>query len=79
MTSVWYAGSVEGTEWDAPMHSVVQTGSGEEAMVLSSGGGEGVHHQGFQCLWLPPVDSDLLPIPGTGDLGGGRRLAGGGQ
>ena len=34
---------------------------------------------GIQRLWNPPGDCDLLPINVTGDLGGGRRLTGGGQ
>ena len=28
---------------------------------------------------MPPGYGDLLLIPGTGDLGGGRQLSGGGQ
>ena len=48
-------------------------------MARSSGGGEGGNYQLFQCLWSPPGDDYLLLIPGTGDLGGGRRLAGGGK
>ena len=50
-----------------------------EGTAIGSGGGEGGHHQGFQCLWEPPVNGDLVQIPGTGDLGGRRRLAGGGK
>ena len=33
-------------------------------MVISSGGGEGGHRQGFKILWVPPGDGDLLQIPG---------------
>ena len=44
-----------------------------------SGEGEGGHRQGFQCLLENPGDGDLLPIPGTGDLGGRRKLARGGK
>ena len=32
-----------------------------------------------QCLWATPGDDDLLQIPGMGDLGGRRRLSGGGE
>ena len=53
------------------MHSTVKMGSGEEATALISRGGEGVHRQVIQHLWEPPGDGDLLPIPGTGDLGCG--------
>ena len=53
----------------------MQKGSGEETTALGSGGGKGGNHQGIQRLWDPPGDGDLLPKPGTGDLGGGRRLA----
>ena len=70
MTSMLHAGAVEVTECYAPVHSVVQKGSGEEATALRSGGGEGGHCQDIQRLWAPPVDGDLLLIPGTGDLGG---------
>ena len=70
---------MEGPEWDALTHSTVQMGSGEEVMVIISRGGEGGHRQGFQLLWDPPGDGDLLQIPGTGDLGGRRRLDGGGK
>ena len=48
-------------------------------MEISGGGGEGVQHQGFQSLWTPPGDGELIQIPGTGDLGGGRQLDGGGK
>ena len=48
-------------------------------MALISRGGEGGRLQGIQRLWEPPGDGDLIPIPGTGDLGGKQRLAGGGQ
>ena len=61
------------------MHGTVQPGSGAEETVISGRGGEGGHHQGFQRLWAPSGDGDLFQIPGTGDLGGGRRLAGGGE
>ena len=33
----------------------------------------------LQYLWAPPVYSDLLQIPRAGDLGNGRRMAGGGK
>ena len=46
---------------------------------IGGGGGAGSHLHGIQRLWAPPGDGDLLPIPGVGDLSGGRRLAGGGQ
>ena len=47
-------------------------------MVLISEGVTGGHLQGIQCLWAPPGDGDLLPIPWEGDLGGGRKLSGSG-
>ena len=37
------------------------------------------HIAGDQRLWDPPGYGDLLPIPGAGDIGGGRQLADGGQ
>ena len=79
MTSVSHAGSVEATEWDELVHSALQDGSVEEATALDGGGGDGGHLQVTQSLWAPPGDGDLLLIPGTGDLGVRRRLAGGGQ
>ena len=45
----------------------------------SGGGGEGYHHQGFQRLWETPGEGDLLQIPGAGDIGDGRQLAGSGK
>ena len=48
-------------------------------MSIISGGGEGVHCQVFHRLCAPPVNGDLLQIPGTVDLGGRRRLAGDGK
>ena len=70
---------MEGPKWDAQEHVTVHLGSGAEEMAISGGGGEGGYHQGFQRLWAPPGDGDLLQIPGAGDLGRGRRLAGGGE
>ena len=46
---------------------------------ISGGGGDRVHRQTFQRLRAPPGDDDLLQIPGTGDIGGRQRLAGGGK
>ena len=46
---------------------------------LIRGGEEGGNRQGSQCLWVPPGDGELLPIPGTGDIAGGQILVGGGQ
>ena len=57
----------------------MQPGSGAEDMAISEGGGEGGYHQVFQPLWAPPGYGDLLQITGAGDLGGGRRLASGGE
>ena len=57
------------------MHS----GSGAEETEISGRGGEGGHRQGFQRLWDPPGDGDLLQIPGAGDLGNGRKLSGSGD
>ena len=67
------------TERDAPAHSVVQKGIGEEVTDLGGRGEAGGQLQGIQRLWAPPGDGDLLPIPGASDIGGGRILAGGGQ
>ena len=72
-------GAVEGPEWDAQTHRTVQPGGGSEETVIHGRGGEGGHRQGFQRLRVPPGDGDLLQIPGTGNLGGRRRLAGGGE
>ena len=54
-------------------------GRGEEEMEISGGGGEGGHRQGFQRLWAPTGDGDLLQIPKAGDIGNGKQLAGGGE
>ena len=53
------------------MHS----GRGAEETAISGGGGERGHRQGFQILWAPPVDVELLQIPRAVDLGNRRRLA----
>ena len=74
-----HAGAMEGPEWDAQTHGTVHSGSGAEETEVSGGGGEGGQRQGFQRLWAPPGDDDLLQIPGAGDLGDGRQLAGGGE
>ena len=50
-----------------------------EETAFSGKRGEGGRRQGFQRLWAPPGDDDLLKIPRAGDLGDGRRLAGGGE
>ena len=76
---VWNASSTEGPEWDSQAHSTVHLGRGAEEAAISGGGGEGGCRQGFQRLWVPPVDGDLLQIPGAGDLGNGRRLVGSGE
>ena len=57
----------------------MKTGRGAEETAISSGVGEVGHRQGFQRLWAPPGDGDLLQIHGTGDLGGRQRLDGGGD
>ena len=57
----------------------VHLGSGEEETTIIGRGGEGGHRQGFHPLWAPPVDGDLLQIPGAGDIGNVRQLAGGGE
>ena len=54
-------------------------GSGAEEKVISGGGGEEGHRQGFHSLWAPPGDGDLLQIPRAGDIGDGRRMARGGE
>ena len=79
LPSVLHSGAVEVTEQDAPAHNTVKYGIGEEATALDSRGVVGGHLKRIQRLWTPPEDGDLLPIPGAGDLGCGRRLAGGGQ
>ena len=70
---------MEVPEWDAQTHSTVKPGSGAEETAINGKGGEGGHRQGFQRLWAPPGDGNLIQIPGTGDIGGIRRLAGGGE
>ena len=72
---LFHAGSVEGPEWGAQVQGTVHQGSGVEETAICGGGGEGGHCQGFQRLWAPPGDGDLLQIPGTGDIGVVRRLA----
>ena len=66
-------------EWDTQAHVTVHSGSGAEDTDIHSRGGEGGHRQGFQRLWAPPQDGDLLQIPGADDLGGGQQLNGGGE
>ena len=51
---------MEGPEWDAQTNIIMQPGSGAEETAIIGGGGEGGHHQGFQRLWEPPGDGDLL-------------------
>ena len=76
---MWHAGAAEGPEWDAHTHITVQPGRGAEETAISGGGGEGAHRQGFQRLWDPPREGDLLQIPGTCDIGDRRRLVSGGK
>ena len=57
---VVHAGSTGGPEWDAPAHGTMHSGIGAEETKFSDGGGEGGHRQGFQRLWAPPRDGDLL-------------------
>ena len=61
------------------MNSTVQPGRGAEETDISGRVGEGGHRQGFQRLWSPPGDGDLLQIPGTVGIGGRRRLDSGGE
>ena len=70
---------MEDPEWDEQAHGTVFPGSGAEDTEISGGEGEGGHRQGFQRLWDPPGDVELLQIPGVGDLGGGRQLASSGE
>ena len=46
---------------------------------LGREGGADGHIQDIQRLWAPSGDGDLLLIPGEGDIGGRRGLAGGGR
>ena len=66
---------MEGPEQDTPTHRTLQTGSETEVTLIRSSGGEGGHLQGFQCLWDPLGDGDILQISGTGDIGIKQRLA----
>ena len=54
-------------------------GSGAEETAISGGGVKVGHCPGFQRLWVPPGDGDLLQIPGEGDLESGQRLTGSGE
>ena len=47
-----------------PSHSAVQEEGGEETTEFVGGGGEGGNLKGVQHLWAPPLDGDLLKIPG---------------
>ena len=76
---MWHAGDTEGTEWDVPVHITMHSGSVLEETSFSGGGGEGGHRQGFQRLWAPTGDGNLLQIPRTGDIVNGRRLDKGGK
>ena len=75
----WNTGAVEGPEWYLQAHGTVHLGGGAEATAISGRGWEGGHRQGFQRLWEPPGDGDLLQITGAGDLGDGQQIAGGGE
>ena len=63
---------MEGPEWYAPVHGIMHSRTGAEETAFSGVLGEGGHRQGFQRLWAPLGDGDLLQIPRTGDLGNGR-------
>ena len=60
-------------------HDTVHPGSGAEETEISGVGGEGSRRPGFQRLWAPPGDGDILQIPRAGDIGGGQQLTGGGE
>ena len=68
--SVLHVGDVEFTERDALAHSTVQEGIREESITLGVGREAGHHLQVIQRLLAPPVDGELLPIPGAGDIEG---------
>ena len=52
----------------------MQPGHGEEETTIIRVGVAGYQYQGFQRLWAPPGDGEILQIPGTSDLGGRKRL-----
>ena len=70
---------MEGSKWYSHAYGTVHLGSGAEETTIIGGGVEVSHHQGFQRLWFPPGDGDLLQITGAGVIGDGKRLAGGGE
>ena len=57
-----------GLEWHTQTHGTVQPGIGAEETEISGIEGEVGHCQGFQRLWAPPGDGDLLQIPGGGGV-----------
>ena len=68
---------MEGPEYYIQSKGTVRPVSAADETEFSGGGGEVGHHQGLQRLLAPPGDGDLLQIPDVGDVGSGRRLAGG--
>ena len=70
---------MEGREWDTQAHGTMHSGNRDEETAIIRGGGEGGHRQGFQRLWSPPGDGDLIQIPRAGDIDNGQRLADGGE
>ena len=70
---------MEGPEWDAQTHVIVQRRRGADETEIRGGGGKGDHSQVFQRLWATPGDGYLPQIFCMGDLSGGQRLAGGGE
>ena len=69
--SVKHSGAVAVPEPDAPLHATVQEVGIAEATALGRGGGKGSHLKGVQFLCTPPLDGDLLQIPGESYLGSG--------
>ena len=71
MITMQHAGTVEGTQQEAPCHRVVQDRGGAEEMADSGGRAEGQHGEGLRGLWEANRDSRKVQVTEAGNDGGG--------
>ena len=61
-----HAGTLVGTEWQAPCHRSVHQGRGAEEVAASGGGAEGDLIEGLRGIQGAAGDGTGVSIPGTG-------------
>ena len=66
-----HAGTVTGTQREAPCHRIVQERGGAEETADSGGRPEGKHGEGLLDLWEPNRYGQTVQVPGAGNADGG--------